>query len=353
MEVAWGVIDKVYAHIAQAGGRAYMVGGSVRDAVIGHEPKDIDTEVYGMDADLLIAILRNYASSVNTVGASFGVIKARIGNGEYDFSLPRRDNKTGQGHRGFMVDVDSSMTLAEAAGRRDYRINAISAERVVTEYPCPVCNGSGRGYPGMDYSGVCDECGGQGATEAPTVTLEFIDPYDGMADLKTGVLRHTSAAFAEDPLRVLRGMQFAARMGLRVARETAALCYQIRDEYPTLATERVWGEWYKLATKGITPSLGMAFLYSTKWVYLYPELSALIGLAQEPEWHQFVLLATVPLDSLLAGVAASQSVDPRLATFRQFVAATPADQACVKSAGRATLTETIRHSIVGSFPSTV
>jgi tRNA nucleotidyltransferase (CCA-adding enzyme) len=238
------MIERIYKAIQEAGGKPYRVGGSVRDQIMGHTPKDVDTEVYGISTDTLIAILARFGK-VNAVGASFGVIKLRVGDEEFDFSLPRRDNKTGNGHRGFMVEVDHAMTVTEAAARRDYTINAISI--------------------------------------APDGTI--VDPYNGVADLKAGILRHTSAAFAEDPLRVLRGMQFAGRMNLTTTRETAAMCFSVRGEYDTLAKERVWGEWLKWATKSIVPSKGLEFLYATKWVYLYPELSALIGVPQDPIWH--------------------------------------------------------------------
>lgn len=239
------IIDKIYKAIEEVGGKPYRVGGSVRDQIMGHAPKDVDTEVYGISANTLIYVLSKFAP-VNTVGASFGVIKLRVGNEEFDFSMPRRDNKTGNGHRGFMVEVDPTMTVFEAAARRDYTINAISI--------------------------------------APDGTI--VDPYNGVADLKAGILRHTSAAFAEDALRVLRGMQFAGRMELTTTRATAAMCYSVRDEYSTLAKERVWGEWYKWATKSTKPSMGLAFLYATKWVYLYPEIAHLIGLPQDPVWHK-------------------------------------------------------------------
>lgn len=238
-------VTAIYSAIRQVGGTPYMVGGSVRDMVVGNQPKDIDTEVFGISAGVLVDVLARFGS-VNAVGVSFGVIKLRTSTGsEYDFSLPRRDSKTGQGHKGFMVQVDHTMTIAEAARRRDFTINAISID------------GDGN----------------------------VVDPYNGMADLHNRVLRHTSDQFGEDPLRVLRGMQFAARMDLTVTAETAAICRDLRAEYHTLAKERIWGEWEKWASKGIVPSQGMEFLNATGWVHEYPELAALIGVEQEPEWH--------------------------------------------------------------------
>lgn len=179
------------------------------------------------------------------VGVSFGVIKVKVDGQEYDFSLPRRDSKTGQGHRGFMVTPDHALTVAEAAARRDYTINAIS----------------------RDSSGMLH------------------DPYNGQRDLQTRTLRHVSMAFGEDALRVLRGMQFAGRFDLTVTQETARLCRSLRSEYPALSKERIWGEWEKWASKSVKPSAGLTFLYSTGWLWLYPELAALVRLPQEADWH--------------------------------------------------------------------
>lgn len=238
-------ISAIYSAIRQAGGNPYMVGGSVRDMVVGTQPKDVDTEVFGIAYAPLVEVLSHFGS-VNAVGVSFGVIKLRTPSGnEYDFSLPRRDSKTGKGHKGFMVEVDHSMTIADAAKRRDYTINAIS----------------------IDVDG------------------NVVDPYNGLDDLRTRTLRHTSEQFGEDPLRVLRGMQFAGRMDLTVTDETAAICRDLRTEYDTLAQERIWGEWEKWAAKSVVPSQGLEFLNATSWVYQYPELAALIGVPQEPEWH--------------------------------------------------------------------
>jgi len=285
---------QIHEDIRYQGGDPLLVGGCVRDYILGHEPKDIDTEVYGMSADMLIAVLSEYTvdmehkgriGRVDAVGSSFGVIKLIIFSGtdapneEYDFSLPRRDNKTGAGHKGFQVAVDPGMTVRDAASRRDFTMNSVCARIKRNYQPCEVCED---GYTGDGE--VCESCSGR-CIEDMGVSIEIIDPFNGVADLKDRILRHTSDAFAEDPLRVLRGMQFAGRMGMTVATETARLAYRIRDEYSTLALERVWGEWYKWASKSIVPSQGLAFLYATKWVYLYPELSAMIGCEQEYEYH--------------------------------------------------------------------
>ncbi|APZ93244.1 CCA tRNA nucleotidyltransferase [Fuerstiella marisgermanici] len=240
------MLSTIVNEIVQSGGRAFEVGGCVRDYILSLPCKDLDIEVFDLDADTLTAILEKFGR-VDQVGASFGVIKLKANDGtEFDFTLPRRESKTGQGHRGFQVDVDHTMTLAEAAARRDYTLNAI--------YRC-ASNG------------------------------EILDPHGGLADLNSKTLKATSPHFAEDPLRVLRGMQFAARFDMSIDSHTASLARSLRAEYSTLARERVWAEWHKWATRGRTPSCGLRLLESTGWLELYPELSALIDVPQDPEWH--------------------------------------------------------------------
>lgn len=228
-----------------AGGRPRLVGGCVRDALLGLEPKDFDVEVYGLDYPAIGRALADFGPT-DLVGASFGVLKVRIEGVEYDFSLPRRESKTGSGHRGFAVTPDPALTEAEAAARRDFTINAIAYD------------------PFED---------------------RLIDPHGGERDLRARILRHTSEAFSEDPLRVLRGFQLAARFELALDPATAALCRSIRDAYRELPVERVWGEWDKWATKAAKPSLGLLVLKQTGWLGHFPEVAALDGLPQEPEWH--------------------------------------------------------------------
>jgi tRNA nucleotidyltransferase (CCA-adding enzyme) len=228
-------------------GRPRLVGGGVRDQLLGLSPKDFDVEVAGVDFETLQRTLDPFGAT-DVVGRSFGVIKvrSRATNEEYDFSLPRRESKTGAGHRGFAVEPEPNLSDAEAAARRDFTVNAIA----------------------------CDP-----------FTGELIDPHGGQKDLQARVLRHTSAAFTEDPLRVLRGMQLAARFDFALAPETAALCIQISDTYKELPLERVWGEWDKWATKAAKPSRGLAVLEESGWLRHFPEIAALRGTQQQPEWH--------------------------------------------------------------------
>jgi tRNA nucleotidyltransferase (CCA-adding enzyme) len=228
-------------------GRPRLVGGGVRDWLLGLAPKDLDVEVAGVDFETLRRALAPFGAT-DVIGRSFGVVKVRAaGTGaEYDFSLPRRESKTGAGHRGFAVAPAPDLSDAEAAARRDFTLNAIAYDPL------------------------------EGA---------IVDPHGGQADLAARRLRHTSAAFAEDPLRVLRAFQLAARFDLTLAPETAALCRSISAAYAELPLERVWGEWDKWATKAIVPARGLAVLEETGWLVHFPELAALRGTPQEPEWH--------------------------------------------------------------------
>jgi tRNA nucleotidyltransferase (CCA-adding enzyme) len=228
-----------------AGGCPRLVGGCVRDWLLGQEPKDFDIEVYGVDYEHMGRALTSFGPT-DVVGRSFGVLKVRIEGSEYDFSLPRRESKTGAGHRGFAIAPDSTLTEAEAAARRDFTVNAIA------------------------YDPLEDR---------------ILDFHNGVDDLRKKTLRHTSSAFAEDPLRVLRAFQLAGRFEFSLAPDTAALCQSIRDTYGELPVERVWAEWEKWAVKSVKPSLGLAVLKQTGWLKHYPEIAALDGLPQEPEWH--------------------------------------------------------------------
>ena len=225
-----------------AGGRALMVGGAVRDLLLGMESvKDVDVEVFGLEPARLQEILAS-RFAFDPCGVSFGVLK--IKHVDVDVSLPRRESKRGIGHRGFLVDADPNLTIREAASRRDFTVNAL--------YYDPLAK-----------------------------RLE--DPYGGVADLQNCVLRHVSEKFVEDPLRVLRGMQFVARFGLEPAPETVQLCRTITIE--DLPPERLFEEWAKLLRKGVQIGRGLAFLRATGWVRYFPELQALIGCRQDPKWH--------------------------------------------------------------------
>ncbi len=226
--------------------RAFLVGGCVRDSLLGKPVKDFDVEVFGVDYPELVAGLKRWGR-VDLVGKSFGVAKLSGPDREqFDFSIARRDSKTAPGHKGFSIDLDPSLEPKDAAARRDYTVNAL----------------------------MFDPRSG-----------EVLDFFGGQRDLAAGILRHTSDAFTEDPLRVLRGMQFASRFGLVGAPETLALCRSIRHTHSELPPERLREEWFKWASRSVKPSLGLRFLAESGWIENYPELEAMMRTPQDPEWH--------------------------------------------------------------------
>lgn len=226
----------------ERGGRALFVGGCVRDALLGLDGKDFDIEIYGLSPGAIEELLKSQNFRFNAAGKSFGVFK--LHGVPVDVALPRRESKRGTGHRGFVVEGDPAMSVPAAAARRDFTVNSV--------YFDPLAG-------------------------------TILDPFDGRGDLARKILRHTSAAFPEDPLRVLRAMQFAARFRFDVAPETVALCEKIAPE--GLSAERIFDEWSKLMTRGEEPSRGLNFLRACGWTRHFPELAALIGVEQDPAWH--------------------------------------------------------------------
>ena len=226
------------------GGRALIVGGYVRDRLLGAEsidPDNLDLEVYGLAADRLRVLLDRFGR-VDTVGASFTVYKL----GRLDVSLPRTESKTGKGHRGFTVTGDPSLPIEQAARRRDFTVNAIAWDPLDDEY--------------------IDPCGGRDDLERRC--LRMVDPE----------------TFDEDSLRVLRAVQFAARLEFDVDPATQARCREIPlDDLPA---ERIWGEMEKLLLHARRPSIGFRLAREIGVVErLFPEMHALVGCPQEPEWH--------------------------------------------------------------------
>jgi tRNA nucleotidyltransferase (CCA-adding enzyme) len=228
--------------VRDAGGRALMVGGCVRDRLLGLDAKDWDVEVYGVEPARLRSLL-DRIGRVNVVGEAFTVYK--LGK-DLDVSLPRRERKTGRGHRAFYIEGDPSMSVEDAARRRDFTVNAI--------------------------------------LEDP-LDGELLDPFGGRTDLDAKLLRAVSPeTFVEDSLRVLRAAQFAARFGFDVEPSTLELCRSI--DLTDLPAERVWGEMEKILLAAREPSIGLRLLDTLGATrQLFPEIEALKGVPQEYEWH--------------------------------------------------------------------
>lgn len=233
-------------HVLEAaGGTCRIVGGSVRDAMLGIKAKDFDVEVYGLELNAITAALAPLGRS-SLVGKAFAVFKLWTHGEEYDFAMPRREAKSGSGHRGFLIEVDATLSEREAIQRRDFTINALLYDPARRE--------------------VIDYCG-------------------GLVDLETLTLRHVSPAFREDPLRVMRAMQLAGRFQLELDDQTAAFCREIGPEFYTLASERIWIEWEKWAQRSTSLSHGLRALQKSGWLRYFPPLNALLGLPQDPQWH--------------------------------------------------------------------
>jgi tRNA nucleotidyltransferase (CCA-adding enzyme) len=227
--------------VRDAGGRALIVGGWVRDELAGRTPKDLDLEVFGLPAERLRPILERLGR-LDEVGESFTVYKV----GGIDVSLPRRESKTGPGHKGFSVIGDPFLTIEDAARRRDFTINAVARD---------------------------------------PLSGEILDPFGGREDLSRRRLRIVDPrTFADDSLRVLRGLQFAARFEFTMDEETKAICRSIPlDDLPA---ERIWGELEKLLLQADRPSIGLALAWELGVVArLWPELVALAACPQDLEWH--------------------------------------------------------------------
>ena len=234
--------------LREAGGRALIVGGWVRDRLRGQPSKDVDIEAFGIPQDRLLAVL-SPLGRVEPVGQSFPVYKVfRPGDAQsaIDVALPRRESKRGRGHKAFDVQGDPFMSIEDAARRRDFTVNAISWDPLTDEYE---------------------------------------DPFDGRADLARRVLRSVDpATFSDDSLRVLRAVQFAARFEFTLHDDTAGLCRRIPlDDLPS---ERIWGELEKLFLQAERPSVGLALALDLAVIdQVLPEMKPLVGCVQEPEWH--------------------------------------------------------------------
>lgn len=200
-----------------------IVGGFVRDALLNKKSKDIDIEVYNLNSYETLEKLLEPFGEVNSVGKSFGVCKLRYEDLDLDFSLPRTDNKIGTTHKEFKVQTYSHIDFKTAALRRDFSINAL----------------------GYDVK-----------------KKKLLDPFSGVDDLKNNILRVVNEqTFSEDPLRVLRAMQFCARFELSIDTKLFTLCKTMVSEniFNYLPKERVFEEFKKLFLKAEKPSLGLSF----------------------------------------------------------------------------------------------
>ncbi len=208
-------IKKIQDAIAHAGGDSYITGGAVRDALIPGTPesKDIDFIATGLTLDEIAEVLAPLGS-INQVGKSFGVVIANIDGEDFDIAIPRTgETKTGEGHADFDVSTDPNAPVESDLQRRDFTINAMA----------------------------------QGADG------NIIDLYGGKEDIKNKIIRavgEPEERFKEDPLRMLRALQFAVRFGFTIEPKTAAAIKKLSDKFQTIAPERILGEFKKAWVKG-------------------------------------------------------------------------------------------------------
>ncbi len=229
--------------VALSGGRAYYVGGFVRDRLLGFSNKDIDIEVHGVTPEKLREIVSE-SGKILEMGESFGIFSLK--GTDIDIAMPRCEIVTGSGHRDFDVSLDPFIGTKKAALRRDFTVNALMED---------------------------------------VLTGEVIDHYGGIEDLKNKVLRHVSDdSFPEDPLRVLRLAQFAARFGFSVCEKTKELCTAIA--LSSLSKERIEGEMKKALLKADKPSVFFEVLREVNGLdFWFSEIKQLINLPQNPVFH--------------------------------------------------------------------
>ncbi|MDD2949652.1 MAG: CCA tRNA nucleotidyltransferase, partial [Sulfuricurvum sp.] len=211
-------------HLDQSGIKPILVGGFVRDAFTGHPTNDLDIELYGVHSIESLETLLQPFGKINLIGKSFGVLKLAYAGYTIDFAPPRTESKSGFGHKGFDVAWQSNIAFTDAARRRDFTINAI-------------------GYD--------------------PITKTLLDPFGGIEDLKCKRLMCVDpVTFVDDPLRVLRAVQFAARFELICDEQLLQLCRVMIENgaLEELPKERIFEELKKLLLQSARPSLGLTLL---------------------------------------------------------------------------------------------
>ncbi|MBC8526325.1 MAG: CCA tRNA nucleotidyltransferase [Candidatus Cloacimonetes bacterium] len=245
---AYKIVLKIAKAAKGTGGSAFLVGGCVRDMILGQTSKDFDLEVYKLQPQEVEKIVKQFGK-ISDVGKSFGILKISFGEGiEIDVSLPRTDSKIGAGHKGFDVNTDPYMSLDEAASRRDFTINSMAFD---------------------------------------PLTDKLYDPFNGLKDLNKKILRVTNhETFGDDPLRVLRALQFVARFELEIEQESKKIIQGMLPQLKELPKERILEEWKKLFLKSEKPSAGLsAGMELGVFKEIHKELLTLLYTPQDSLWH--------------------------------------------------------------------
>ena len=243
------ILEEILIDIQSIGALPILIGGCVRDTLLQIPSKDYDIEIYNIDSLEIIEKSLQKFGNVKEVGKSFGVLILSVDGYDFDFALARTEKKVDSGHKGFEVTTNANLTFKEASLRRDFTINSI----------------------GYNF-----------------FTKEFLDPNNGIKDLKNRILRHIKdETFIEDPLRVYRAVQFIARFDLKCDKKTFELCSLMvkNNDLDELPKERVFEEFKKLLLKSKKPSIGFEFLKDLGALKYFPELEALVGCEQDKHYH--------------------------------------------------------------------
>lgn len=231
-------IKEIAKKILNDNGRIYLVGGAVRDILLGIEPKDYDYCVTGLSQEEF----QNLFPSAFLRGKDFPVFDLD----GIEIALARRERKIKEGHQGFIIEADKSLTIEDDLMRRDITVNSIAID---------------------------------------VLTNKRIDPYHGIEDIKNRVIRATSEAFAEDPLRVYRVARFSAQLNFKIDRETMLLMKSLKDELQYLSAERVFTEFRK-ALLSKHPSVFFQVLKECECLEVhFQEINEMIGITQPLKYH--------------------------------------------------------------------
>jgi tRNA nucleotidyltransferase (CCA-adding enzyme) len=243
------ILEEILIDLQKIGSTPILVGGSVRDHFLNIPVKDYDVEIFGIDCfETIEKCLQKYGP-VKLVGKSFGVLTLSVNDYDFDFALPRTEKKVGNTHQDFEITTNAKLSFKEAALRRDFTINAI----------------------GYDFS-----------------QKEFLDPFDGIKDLKNKTIKHINdKTFIEDSLRVYRAVGFASRFNFKLEEKTKELCKQIvlSNELEYLPKERIYEEFKKLFLKSLKPSIAFELMRELGILKYFSELEVLINCIQDKEYH--------------------------------------------------------------------